>query len=93
MQINESYSACSLHIIIGMMELLILTVLYSPSLHEVFFSSLNSNNGEGVRSVLNQVEWTEEASTMIETIINSNLYTYCLDSKVSPSNYMYIVTH
>lgn len=54
----------------------------SPSLHEAFFSSLSSNNAEGVRTVLNQVSWTEEASATIENLLNAKVFATCLDSKV-----------
>ena len=33
-------------------------------------------------TVLDQVEWTEEASTSIEQIMNGDFFAFCLDSKV-----------
>ena len=57
----------------------------SPSLHESFYSSLYSNNAEGVRTVLDQVSWTEEASIALENLLNAKLSAICLDSKVYSS--------
>ena len=37
-------------------------------------------------TVLDQVEWTEEASTSIEQLLNANFSVYCVDSKVSYYN-------
>ena len=54
----------------------------SPSLHGAFYSSLSSNNAEGVRAVLDQVSWTEETSTSIENLLNAKQSSICLDSKV-----------
>ena len=67
---------------------LIILCVCSPSLHDTFFSSLHSNNAEGVRHVLNQVEWTEEASTMMEDLLNNNIDTLCLDSEVNACYYI-----
>ena len=66
-----------------MLKGLSLPNVHSPSLHEAFFSSLHSNDAEGVRHVLNQIEWTEEASTMMEDLLNNNIGVLCLDSKVN----------
>lgn len=55
---------------------------YSPSLHQAFYSSLLSNNAQGMRTVLDQVAWTEEASVEMETLLSTKLTAFCFDSKV-----------
>lgn len=61
-----------------------------PSLHDAFHSSLLSNNAEGVRNVLDQVDWTDEASTMIESVLNTKFSAICLDSKVGMTHKYYL---
>ena len=63
-------------------SIIFIVIIYSPSLHEVFYSSIYSNNAEGVRTVLDQVSWTEEASIALENLLSAKLSAICLDSKV-----------
>ena len=55
----------------------------SPSQHARFFGSFQASDRDATQSVLDQVKWTDEASTMLESIIGSTVMTICVNSSDS----------
>ena len=55
----------------------------SPSQHARFFNSFQTFDRDVTQTVLDQVKWTDGASTMLEGLIGSTATTICLNSSDS----------
>ena len=50
--------------------------------HESLYNSLNSFDSKTARVILDQVEWTDDASSMIEKLLATNSSNFCVNAKV-----------
>ena len=50
---------------------------------EDFYQSLLSYNSQTAQSILDQVEWTDDASSMLETLLNTQFEATCTHRSVS----------
>ena len=53
--------------------------ILSPSKHTRFFTSLEMQDSDASQVILDQVDWTDEASARLESLIGSNAAAICLD--------------
>lgn len=54
-----------------------------PSQREDFHQSLLSYDSHTAQSILDQVEWTDNASSMMETLLNTQIAATCVHRSVS----------
>ena len=54
----------------------------SPSQHESFYKSLVSYDSQTAQTILDQVEWTDDASMMIERLLATNSSNLCINLRV-----------
>ena len=56
---------------------------FRASQHEDFHQSLVAYDSQSAQSILDQVEWTDEASSMMETLLNTEFVATCVHRSVS----------
>lgn len=54
-----------------------------PSKRKDFYQSLLSYDSQTAQSILDQVEWTNDASSMMETLLNTQFAATCVHRSVS----------
>ena len=59
--------------------------MYSPSDHQLLYQSLASNNESGIRTVLDNINWTPEAvDGLQQSVLNNDVFQLCsIDNRVS----------
>ena len=60
---------------------------YSESLHNDFLEGLKNRDHDGVRSILNTVDWTQDTRDSLQQLINNSTQTsVCISKNVSSEN-------
>ena len=59
--------------------------IYSPSDHQLLYQSLATNNESGIRTVLDNINWTPEAvDGLQQSVLNNDVLQFCsIDNTVS----------
>ena len=57
-------------------------ITYSQSQQQNFYNSLATFDTKTTQVILDDMEWSNEASTMLEKLGGTNVTSYCLDTNV-----------